>query len=56
VAELLATERRLQAQLDSLRLSKGVMTEADYQKALEDLLVKLSETSAELRALGVRKP
>jgi hypothetical protein len=56
VAELLATERRLQAQLDSLRLSKGVMPEADYQKALEDLLVKLSETSAELRALGVRKP
>jgi hypothetical protein len=56
VAELLATERRLQAQLDSLRLAKAAMSEADYQKALEDLLLKLSETSAELRALGVRKP
>jgi hypothetical protein len=56
VAELLANERRLQAQLDSLRLARDAMSEADYQKALEDLLLKLSETSAELRALGVRKP
>jgi hypothetical protein len=56
VAELLATQSRLQAQLDTLRLAKGVMPEADYQKALEDLLTKISENASALRALGVRKP
>jgi hypothetical protein len=56
VAELLASQSRLQAQLDTLRLAKGVMPEADYQKALEDLLTKISENASALRALGVRKP
>jgi hypothetical protein len=56
VAELLATQRRLEAQLDSLRLAKGIMPAADYDKALEDLLTKISETASALRALGVRKP
>jgi len=32
------------------------MSEEEYQKKLEDLLVELSETSAQLRALGIRKP
>lgn len=53
---LLATQARLQAQLDTLRLAKGAMPEADYQKALEDLLEKISENASALRALGVRKP
>ena len=56
VAELLATQSRLQAQLDSLRLAKGIMKEADYDKALEDVLTKIAENASALRALGVRKP
>lgn len=56
VAALLATETRLQAQLDTLRLAKGVMPAAEYDKALEDLLLKIAENSSALRALGVRKP
>ena len=56
VAELLATQSRLQAQLDSLRLAKGVMPEKEYEKALEDLLTKIAENASTLRAMGVRKP
>lgn len=55
-AALLATQGKLEAQLDSLKLSKGIMPEAEYQKALEDLLLKISENASALRALGVRKP
>jgi hypothetical protein len=55
-ATLLARQTRLQAQIDSLRLVKSSMSEAAYQKALEDLLLELSETASALRALGVRKP
>jgi hypothetical protein len=32
------------------------MKEADYEKALEDVLTKISENASTLRALGVRKP
>jgi hypothetical protein len=53
---LLATQAKLEAQLDSLRLQKGVMPEAEYQKELEDLLTRISENASALRALGVRKP
>lgn len=56
VAELLATQAKLQSQLDTLRLSKAAMREAEYEKALEDLLTKISENASALRALGVRKP
>jgi hypothetical protein len=56
VAGLLASQSKLQSQLDSLRLAKGIMKEADYEKALEDLLTKISENASTLRALGVRKP
>jgi hypothetical protein len=56
IAELLATQSRLQSQLDTLRLAKAAMKEADYEKALEDLLTKISENASTLRALGVRKP
>jgi len=54
--ELLSRQARLQSQIDSLRVVKGSMSEEEYQKKLEDLLVELSETSAQLRALGIRKP
>ena len=56
VAELLASQSKLQAQLDSLRLAKGIMKEPEYEKALEDLLIRISENASALRALGVRKP
>jgi hypothetical protein len=56
VATLLATQARLQSQLDTLRLAKAMMKEAEYEKALEDLLTKISENASALRALGVRKP
>jgi hypothetical protein len=56
VAALLASQSRLQAQLDSLRLAKGIMKEAEYEKALEDILTRISENASALRALGVRKP
>jgi hypothetical protein len=56
VAELLAKQATLQAQLDTLRLAKSAMKEADYLKALEDLLTKISENASALRAIGVRKP
>jgi len=55
-AALLAAQARLEAQLDSLKLAKGIMAEAEYQKALEDLLLKISENASALRAMGVRKP
>ena len=56
VGELLATQSKLQSQLDSLRLAKGIMKEDQYEKALEDLLVRIAENASALRALGVRKP
>jgi hypothetical protein len=56
VAQLLAMQSKLQGQLDSLRLAKGIMKEAEYEKALEDLLTRIAENASTLRALGVRKP
>jgi hypothetical protein len=56
VAPLLATQSKLQFQLDSLRMAKGKMKEEEYAKALEDLLTKIAENASTLRALGVRKP
>jgi hypothetical protein len=55
-ADLLATQARLQAQLDTLRLSKTAMPEAEYEKKLEDLLIRIAENASAIRALGVRKP
>jgi hypothetical protein len=54
--QLLATQVKLEAQLDSLRLQKSAMPDAQYQEQLEDLLTKISENASALRALGVRKP
>jgi hypothetical protein len=55
-AELLATQTRLQAQVDSLRALRSGMKEDDFQKLLEPLLLKLAETNQALRALQVKKP
>jgi hypothetical protein len=56
VAGLLATQARLQKEIDSLRVVKAAMPEAEYEKALEARLLKLVEATQALRALGVRKP
>ena len=56
IAGLLSAQSKLQSQLDSLRLAKGIMKEEQYEKALEDLLTKIAENASALRALGVRKP
>jgi hypothetical protein len=56
VAELLRTQARLQKEIDSLRVVKAAMPEAEYEKALEARLLKLAETTQALRALGVRRP
>jgi hypothetical protein len=55
-AELLLTQQRLQAQIDSLRAARQGMTEDDFQRALEPLMVKLAETNRALRALEPKKP
>jgi hypothetical protein len=55
-AELLATQAKVQAQVDSLRALRAGMKEEDFQRLLEPLLVKLAETTQALRALQVKKP
>jgi hypothetical protein len=55
-AALLETQRRLQSQIDSLRGNRAGMTEEDFQKALEPLMLRLAETTQALRALQVKKP
>jgi len=55
-AELLATQARLQAQVDSLRALRAGMKEEEFQRQLEPLLLKLAETNQALRALQPKKP
>jgi hypothetical protein len=55
-AELLATQQRLQAQVDSLRALRSGMKEEDFQRLLEPLLLKLAETTQALRVLQPKKP
>ena len=55
-AELLATQQRLQAQVDSLRALRPGMKEEDFQRLLEPILLKLAETNQALRALQPKKP
>jgi hypothetical protein len=55
-AALLETQRRTQAEIDSLRALRPGMTEEDFQKALEPLMLKLATTTQELKALEVKKP
>jgi hypothetical protein len=55
-AELVATQQRVQAQIDSLRARKAQMSEEEFQKALEPLMVKFAETARALRALPSKKP
>ncbi|MGQ0764034.1 MAG: hypothetical protein ACT4OZ_00015 [Gemmatimonadota bacterium] len=55
-ARLLAERRAIEARLDSLRARRSTMSEDDYQKALEPLMIDLAAKTQALRALEVRKP
>lgn len=49
---LLAEKDRIEAELDALRARKDSMEPAAYEKALEDLLVKLAENGQAIRQAG----
>lgn len=55
-ARLLEERRAIEGRIDALRARRSTMTEDDYQKALEPLLVELAEKTRALRALEGRKP
>lgn len=54
VAALVATRRRLEAEIAALRTRKGAMDSTSYQRDLERLLVSLAETSRAIRAAEQR--
>ncbi|MFN8572433.1 MAG: C13 family peptidase [Gemmatimonadaceae bacterium] len=56
MAPLLAKRAELEGSIDSLRQRKASMREADYQNALEDLLVKLAQTNKSIRDLQGKQP
>lgn len=55
-APLLAERRAIEGRIEALRGRRASMSEADYQKALEPLLLELAEKTRALRALEGRKP
>jgi hypothetical protein len=58
VAGLVREKESLEAKIDSLRRRKDAMPAADYDRAMEQLLVSLAETNQKIRAAsaGGRKP
>lgn len=54
VRALVAELRAMEAELVTLRARRETMTEAAYEAALEELLVRIAEKSAEIRAAGGR--
>jgi len=55
-APLLAQRREIEGRIEALRGRRTTMSEEDYQKALEPLLLELAETTRALRALEGKKP
>lgn len=55
-AKLLADRRAVEARIEALRAKRSSMSEDEYQKAIEPLMVQLAETTRALRALEVKKP
>ncbi len=49
VARLMGTQASLERQINALRGRKAGMARAEYDRAMEDLLVRLAEVSAEIR-------
>ena len=46
----------VESRIDSLRSHRSAMSESEYQKALEPLMLDLAEKSRALKALEARKP
>jgi hypothetical protein len=55
-ATLIAEKARLDARLDSLRARKANMSDADYQRELEAILLLIAENDRAIKALEGRKP
>ena len=55
-AKLLEERRAIEAKIDALRGRRAQMSEADYQAALEPLVLELAEKTRALRALEAKKP
>ncbi len=55
-AKLLADRRDVESKIEALRSRRASMSEDEYQKAIEPLMVQLAETTRALRALEVKKP
>jgi hypothetical protein len=55
-AQLLAERREIEGRIEALRGRRAGMSEDEYQKALEPLLLQLAEKTRALRALEGRKP
>ncbi len=55
-ATLLAERREIEGRIEALRGRRAGMSEDDYQKALEPLLLQLAEKTRALRALEGKKP
>lgn len=55
-SRLLDERRMLEARIDSLRARRASMSEGDYQRALEPLMLDLAEKTRALKALEGKKP
>jgi hypothetical protein len=55
-APLLAQRREIEARIEALRGRRATLSEEEYQKALEPLLLDLAEKTRALRALEGKKP
>jgi hypothetical protein len=55
-AKLVADRREVEGRIEALRARRASMSEEDYQRAIEPLMVQLAETTRALRALEGKKP
>ncbi len=55
-AKLLADRRDVEGRIEALRAKRTSMSEEEYQRAIEPLMVQLAETTRALRALEGKKP
>ncbi|MEP7383482.1 MAG: hypothetical protein ABI910_17485 [Gemmatimonadota bacterium] len=55
-AKLLAERRDVESRIEAVRAKRASMSEEEYQRAIEPLMVQLAETTRALRALDGKKP
>ncbi len=55
-AKLLAERRDVESRIEGVRAKRASMSEEEYQRAIEPLMVQLAETTRALRALEGKKP